>query len=111
MNESLLAVLTALVGALIWLVKSMTTRSDKIIEQRDREMSETLKMSHDAVTLMRKSFNAATQAREDNLRFFERVEQRAIRTEEAHGEILAEIQKVHRKLPIANGSDGSRLDG
>jgi len=39
MNEvsALLAILSALVAALVWMVKATSKRSDRLIEQRDRE--------------------------------------------------------------------------
>ena len=39
MNEALLAILSALVAVMVWLVKAMTTRSDRLIEQRDKEVA------------------------------------------------------------------------
>ena len=77
-EQGLLAALTALVGALIWLVKAMNTRSDKLIEQRDTEVAR-------LITTLEKAVDAFAdfQTRED----------------EAHGYILAKLREIDEHLP------------
>lgn len=45
MDQTLLALIATLVAALIWVVKALQQRSDKMIEQRNREMSAIQKRS------------------------------------------------------------------
>lgn len=79
-EQGLLAALTGLVGALIWLVKAMNVRSYKLIEQRDHEVARlitTLEKAVDAFALF--------QTREDD----------------AHGHILKKLTEIDEHLPLS----------
>lgn len=53
-NDALLTVLASLVASLIWLVKAMHTRSDKLIEQRDLEVTRALRALEASVDAFRR---------------------------------------------------------
>lgn len=93
-NEALLAILSALVGAMIWLVKSMQTRSDKLIEQRDREVSRLIGTLEAAV-----GHFADFKEREDEIHG--EILAGLEGSVEIQGQVLSEIKAVGERLPAA----------
>jgi phosphate/sulfate permease len=47
---ALLAILSSLVGALVWVVRSVTVRSDRVMETRDKQVGKTIEMLRVAVS-------------------------------------------------------------
>lgn len=54
MNEALLTILSLLVGSLIWTVKALVGRSDRMVEVRDIEVQRSLRSLEAAVDAFRK---------------------------------------------------------
>ncbi len=84
-TEPILAALTALVAALVWLVKSMNTRSDRLIEQRDKEVNRLIGTLERAVDNSASSFGQIDQ----------RLQGLATSTET----VLSEVRSINARLP------------
>jgi hypothetical protein len=91
MNEALLAVLTALVGALIWLVKAQTTRSDRLIEQRDAEVGRLIQSLEGAVA----AFRAFETDEQQTHKLILDGQKKTVETQER---ILTELRNMNAKM-------------
>lgn len=91
MNEPLLAVLSALVAALIWMVKTTTSRSDRMIEQRDKDVAR-------LITTLEASV-ASSQAYERNSSAaFEHMVTRLDAGVAVQEGVLSELQSMNERL-------------
>ena len=87
LESSLLAVLASLVGALIWVVKHLMARSDRILESRDMQIGSALDKLSAAVD----AFGRVEQ-REDEVHDALLVRMEALSGE--HGSIISRLEAV-----------------
>ncbi len=92
MNEALLAILSALVAALIWLVKSMQARSDRMMEQRDKEVGRLIGALESAV-------NIFADFQEQESEVHAKIVSDSLEAAKIHALILDEIKTMRKKLP------------
>lgn len=89
MNETLLTILSALVAVMVWLVRSMNTRSDKLIAQRDKEVARLIKSLEMSVTTF-KNFEV------ESGHCFTKLVDRLDSSQETQELILAELRSRNR---------------
>lgn len=93
-NDALLGVLSVLVAGMIWMVKAMTTRSDKIIEQRDKEVCKLIKTLEAAVSAF-KNFEL------EGSEVFHKLIDRLDASEQIQERILRELQAMTVRIGVA----------
>lgn len=119
MNDLLLGLIGSLVGALIWVVKAMQTRSDKMIAQRDHEVAKMHERSDKLIAqrdLEVKRSLEALEASVDAFRRFEAhehtVHQRLLdhmdTTAETQRQILVELRSMNERLPAPDDNSTRR---
>lgn len=92
MNEALLAILASLVAALIWMVKSSSTRSDKLIAQRDKENARLIDSLETAVDTF-KTFEI------ESGECFGKLLERMDTSQQTQERILLELRTMNEKTP------------
>jgi len=101
MNEALLAVLSALVAALVWLVKAMQSRSDRLIEQRDKEVAKLIKT-------LEKAVDAFAAFELEGVTVFGKLVYRMEVTQQIQEQVLAELRAMRERLPpVARRGQGA----
>lgn len=55
MNEALLAITASLIAVMTWMIKAMNARSEKLMEQREREVLRALDALEESVNLFRRT--------------------------------------------------------
>lgn len=95
MNEALLAILSALVAALVWLVKTMNSRSDKLIEQRDEEVAR-------LISSLEASVDAFKNFELESAMCFGKLVDRLDTSEQIQERVLVELKAMNAKLPTGS---------
>ncbi len=91
-EQGLLTALTALIAALVWLVKAMISRSDRLIEQRDLQLGRCLDTLETAVDTF-KTFE------EESGSAFSKLVDRLDGSEQIQEGILTELRTMNDRLP------------
>lgn len=96
-EQGLLAALTALVGALIWLVKANQSTSNRLIEQRDKEVTRLIQALEAAVEAF-KGFEL------DSVSVFGKLLDRMDASQQMQELVLAELKEMNARISSSNRS-------
>ena len=86
-EQALLTAITALVAAMVWLVKAITSRSDKLIEQRDKEVQRSF-------TALENAIKAFGEFEKTNQETASRVLDRLDRSDAIQMRVLEKLQSL-----------------
>lgn len=95
--QALLAILTALVAALIWLVKRMTVGAERMAKQRDKEIALLIEGLTTSVDAFANFQNQTTRGFAETCDLLRDMQQ-------TQTQILDNLEKMHERLPVKDSA-------